>query len=507
MKFPRASGVLLHPTSLPGEFGIGDFGHQAFKFVDVLAEAGQRYWQVLPLGPTGYGDSPYQCLSAFAGNTLLISPEKLLEDDLITNIDTKGIPDLDLNKIDFRKVYGWKSALLDTAFKDFQTSAHTETRGKFESFCRENTQWLDDYALYRAVKISQCQKPWYEWPGKLKFRDKRTIDIAKEQLTPEIQREKFYQFLFFHQWLALKEYANSSGLKIIGDIPIFVALDSADVWRHQDKFKLNPDGTAKVVAGVPPDYFSKTGQLWGNPIYDWDAMRDDGFDWWIERFRSTFKMVDIARVDHFRGFAAAWEVPGEDKTAENGNWVDVPGREMFEAVTRELGELPLIAEDLGVITPDVEELRDEFGFPGMRILQFAFSGDAKNHDLPHNYVSNCVAYTGTHDNDTTVGWWRSKVGSSSTRGQAEINREREYCLGYLNSDGDEINWDFIRAVWASVADIAITPLQDLIGSGTESRMNLPATTTGNWTWRFRDGAITDEIVDRLNKLTGIYGRK
>lgn len=507
MKFPRASGVLLHPTSLPGEFGIGDFGHQAFKFVDVLAEAGQRYWQVLPLGPTGYGDSPYQCLSAFAGNTLLISPEKLLEDDLITNIDTKGIPDLDLNKIDFRKVYGWKSALLDTAFKDFQTSAHTETRGKFESFCRENTQWLDDYALYRAVKISQCQKPWYEWPDKLKLRDKRTIDIAKEQLTPEIQREKFYQFLFFHQWLALKEYANSSGLKIIGDIPIFVALDSADVWRHQDKFKLNPDGTAKVVAGVPPDYFSKTGQLWGNPIYDWDAMRDDGFDWWIERFRSTFKMVDIARVDHFRGFAAAWEVPGEDKTAENGNWVDVPGQEMFEAVTRELGELPLIAEDLGVITPDVEELRDEFGFPGMRILQFAFSGDAKNHDLPHNYVSNCVAYTGTHDNDTTVGWWRSKVGSSSTRGQAEINREREYCLGYLNSDGDEINWDFIRAVWASVADIAITPLQDLIGSGTESRMNLPATTTGNWTWRFRDGAITDEIVDRLNKLTGIYGRK
>lgn len=327
-----------------------------------------------------------------------------------------------------------------------------------------------------------------------------------DKLFDEIQAHKFYQFLFFRQWYALKAYANKHGIKIIGDIPIFVALDSADVWCDQDKFKLDADGSAEVVAGVPPDYFSKTGQLWGNPIYDWDAMRRDGYAWWISRFRATFETVDIVRVDHFRGFAASWEVPGGDETAENGRWVDVPGKELFFALKAALGDLPVIAEDLGVITPDVEELRDGFGFPGMRILQFAFGGDAKNHDLPHNYVRNCVAYTGTHDNDTTVGWFLSQAGAGSTRDESDISREHDYCLKYLNSDGSEIHWDFIRGVWSSVAHTAIAPLPDLLGLGTEGRMNLPATTSGNWQWRMDKDAITDEITARLKEFTEIYGR-
>ena len=506
MKFSRASGVLLHPTSLAGEFGIGDFGLEAFRFVDLLVASGQSYWQILPLGPTGYGDSPYQCFSAFAGNTLLVSPEKLIEDGLIADQALNGTPAFPAHKVEFGAVHTWKNELLKNAHDGFQHVTSVDLRAKFETFCQENEFWLDDYALYRAIKATQSQKPWYEWPDKFKLRDERTLRIANEQLFDKIHAEKFYQFLFFLQWHAVKDYANRHDVKIIGDIPIFVALDSADVWVNRDKFKLNPDGTPKVVAGVPPDYFSKTGQLWGNPIYDWDAMASDGFKWWTSRFRFTFRTVDIARVDHFRGFAAAWEVPGAEKTAENGRWVDVPGKELFTTLKRELGDLPVIAEDLGVITPDVEELRDDFGFPGMRILQFAFGGDAKNHDLPHNYVNNCVAYTGTHDNDTTVGWWLSQAGAGSTRDEAEITHEHEFCLKYLDTDGGEIHWDFIRAVWASVADTAIAPIQDLLGLGTEARMNLPASLSGNWSWRLTEGAITEEIISRLRELTEIYGR-
>lgn len=506
MRFRRASGVLLHPTSLPGSFGIGDLGPEAFKFVDFLVESGQSYWQILPLGPTGYGDSPYQSFSAFAGNALMVSPEKLVEDELITDEVLKSKPDFPAHKVDFGAVFEWKRELLANAYKGFHHITSVDLRGKFETFCQENEYWLDDYALYRAIKITQGQKPWYEWPDKFMLRDERTLRTSTEQLFEQIHAEKFYQFLFFRQWHAVKAHANENGVKIVGDIPIFIALDSTDVWCNQDKFKLNPDGTAKMVAGVPPDYFSTTGQLWGNPIYDWDAMRADGFRWWIARFRSAFMTVDIARVDHFRGFAAAWEVPGTDATAENGRWVDVPGKELFTTLQQELGDLPVIAEDLGVITPDVEELRDGFGFPGMRILQFAFGGDAKNHDLPHNYLNNCVAYTGTHDNDTTVGWWLSQAGAGSTRDEAEINREHEFCMKYLNTDGSEIHWNFIRAIWASVADTAIAPVQDLLGLGTEGRMNLPASTSGNWYWRFTDGALTDEIVTRLRVLTETYGR-
>ncbi len=504
--FQRASGIVLHPTSLSGDFGIGDLGDEAFRFVDFLAASGQAYWQILPLGPTGYGDSPYQCFSAFAGNTLMISPEKLIEDGLITVGALAGRPDFPAHKVDFGGVYNWKTQLLPKAYVGFSHTTSVDLRGKFETFCQENESWLDDYALYRSIKAEQGQGAWYKWPSPLKLREEEALRDAGERLFDQIQAEKFYQFLFFRQWSAVKEYANKMSVRVIGDIPIFVALDSADVWCDQDKFKLNPDGSAKFVAGVPPDYFSKTGQLWGNPIYDWDAMRTDGFRWWISRVRSTLETVDIVRLDHFRGFAASWEVPGEDKTAENGRWVDVPGNELLTALKMELGELPVIAEDLGVITPDVEGLRDGFGFPGMRILQFAFGGDAKNHDLPHNYVQNCVAYTGTHDNDTTVGWFMSQAGAGSTRDASDINREREYCLAYLGTDGSEIHWDFVRAVWASVADTAITPMPDLLGLGTEGRMNLPASTGGNWNWRMDKDAITGEVTDRLKRLTEIYGR-
>ena len=506
MRFSRASGILLHPTSLPGEFGIGDLGRPAFDFVDFLVRCGQTYWQILPLGPTGYGDSPYQCFSAFAGNPLMISPEKLIEDGLITVTALAERLDFVSHKVDFGGVYNWKNSLLPKAYEGFHHITSVGLRGKFETFCRENAFWLDDYALYRGIKANQGKKAWYAWPDELKLRDKIALRTASEQLREEIQAEKFYQFLFFRQWSAVKQYANGHGIKIIGDIPIFVALDSADVWCNQDKFKLNADGTAKVVAGVPPDYFSKTGQLWGNPIYDWDSMRRDGFRWWVSRVCSTLQMVDIVRIDHFRGFAASWEIPGKDKTAENGRWVDVPGKELFAALHLGLSELPFIAEDLGVITPDVEELRDVFGFPGMRILQFAFGGDAKNHDLPHNYENNCVAYTGTHDNDTTVGWFLSQAGAGSTRDEAAISRESAFCLKYLASDGSEIHWDFIRAVWASVADTAIAPMQDLIGLGTTGRMNLPASESGNWYWRLTEDAITEKIALRLKELTNIYGR-
>lgn len=503
----RASGILLHPTSLPGEFGIGDLGRYAYAFVDTLVRTKQTYWQILPLGPTGYGDSPYQCFSAFAGNTLLISPEGLVDDGFIDSHHLAGKPDFPLHKVDYGSVYEWKNRILPLAFEGLHHITSVDLRGKFETFVQENEHWLDDYALYRAIKTSQDQKPWYEWEAPLKLRDESALRSVSEKLFDEILAEKFYQFLFFRQWHAVKEHANRNGVRIVGDVPIFIALDSSDVWRHQNLFKLNRDGSPKVVAGVPPDYFSETGQLWGNPIYDWDAMRRDGFGWWIDRVRATLRTVDAVRIDHFRGFAAAWEVPGGDATAENGRWVDVPGKELFDALRNSLGELPFWAEDLGVITPDVEELRDGFGFPGMRILQFAFGGDARNHDLPHNYINNCIGYTGTHDNDTTVGWWHSQAGAGSTRDASEISRERDFCMRYLNTDGSEIHWDFIRAVWASVADTAIAPLQDLLGLGTEGRMNLPASTQGNWHWRFKDGDITDHIESRLRELTETYGRE
>ena len=507
MDFPRASGVLLHPTSLPGRFGIGDFGDEAYQFVDFLAGGGQTYWQVLPLGQTGYGDSPYQCFSAFAGNLLLISPEKIVEDGFLNPGDLRDAPNFAREKVDYGGVLDYKTGLLKKAFAKFRETTDHQIINLFHTFCGFNAAWLEDYALYRAIKFANNQVSWQEWESGLKLRDPNAIAEARKTLDDEIFAEKFYQFLFFKQWEQLKTYANGKGIKIIGDVPIFIALDSCDVWCAPEQFKLNEDGSPAVVAGVPPDYFSKTGQLWGNPIYNWDQMRTEGFRWWIERIRFTLKMVDIVRIDHFRGFAASWEVPGGDQTAELGNWVNVPGKELFGALRHALGDLPILAEDLGVITPDVEDLRDSFGFPGMRILQFAWSGDAQNLDLPHNYIKNCCVYTGTHDNDTTVGWFESKAGAGSTRAGQQIEKERKFCLDYLNTNGAEIHWDFIRAVLASVADTAVVPMQDLLGLGNEARMNLPASNSGNWQWRCKSDYFKNEIAEKLNKLTEMYGRR
>lgn len=506
MSFPRSSGVLLHPTCLPGRFGVGDLGDEAHKFVDFLAASGQSLWQVLPLGPTGFGDSPYQCFSAFAGNTLLVSPERLVAEGLLGDEDLARAPSFHEEKVDFGSAIEFKNALLRRAFERFKQTTDRGLRAYFEHFTQQAAGWLEDYALYRALKDAQGGKAWNEWEPELARREPSALAAAGEHLRDAVDAHRFYQFLFFRQWAALKSYAHAHGIKLVGDIPIFVARDSADVWMNPDQFKLDEAGNPLVVAGVPPDYFSATGQLWGNPIYNWDRMRADGFRWWIERVRATLDIFDIVRVDHFRGFAASWEIPGGDKTAERGRWVEVPGRELFTAIKNALGDLPIIAEDLGVITPDVEALRDDFGLPGMRILQFAFGGDTKCIDLPHNYIQNSVVYTGTHDNDTTVGWFTSVAGEGSTRDEAQIERERQFCLDYLDSDGSVIHWDFVRAVLASVADTAIVPLQDLLGIGTEARMNLPNSTSGNWAWRYTAGALTPEIGERLKKLTELYGR-
>jgi 4-alpha-glucanotransferase len=505
MTFPRASGILLHPTSLPGRFGIGDLGDKAYQFADFLVASGQSLWQVLPLGPTGYGDSPYACYSAFAGNTLLISPQRLFAEGWLSQDDLDQIS-VASSRVDFGHAHDSKERILRKAYENYQTKTDSGSRSAFETFVDQNQSWLDDYALFRALKSAHGGAAWHEWEGPLAFREEAALRHAREKLNDEIQAHKFFQFLFFSQWFALKAYCNERGISLIGDIPIFVAQDSADVWTNPAQFKLDSNGIPTVVAGVPPDYFSSTGQLWGNPLYDWDRMLADGFKWWIERVRASLQIVDIARIDHFRGFTACWEIPGGDNTAERGRWVEAPGRELFTAIRNALGQLPIIAEDLGVITPEVEKLRDEFGFPGMRVLQFAFSGDANNIDLPHNYHKNCVAYTGTHDNETTVAWFRSVVGAGSTRTEAEINAERGFCKKYLQTRGDEIHWDFIRAVLASVANTAIIPLQDVLGIGSEGRMNLPNSTEGNWSWRFAADALTNTHSERLRDLAETYGR-
>ena len=506
MVFPRASGVLLHPTSLPAGFGIGDLGDEAYSFVDFLAGTGQSYWQVLPLGPTGYGDSPYQCFSAFAGNPLLISPKRLVEAGLLSANDLVDVPRFPAARVDFGSAIHFKNALLEKAFQNFKGSNDETLRAGFFEFCRQNSWWLEDYAFFRALKSLHGGISWIDWEPELARRDQNALAAAHDALGQRIDAEKFLQYTFFNQWWALKAYCNQRGIRIIGDAPIFVAYDSADVWSRPEMFKLDEQRRPIVVAGVPPDYFSRTGQHWGNPIYNWDAMRSTGFRWWIDRLRFTLQTVDILRIDHFRGFAACWEIPGEDKTAERGRWVEVPGRELFNTLTSVFAELPIIAEDLGVITPDVVALRDDFGFPGMRILQFAFGGDSRNIDLPHNYVQDCVVYTGTHDNDTTVGWFRSKAGRDSTRSAEQIERERSYCMKYLNCSGREINWDMIRAAWASVANTSIVPLQDVLGLDSRARMNLPASQRGNWQWRFKAGALTEKIRDRLREMTELYGR-
>jgi len=499
----RSSGILLHPTSLPAPYGIGDFGDEARAFVDFLVASRQSLWQVLPLGPTGYGNSPYQALSAFAGNTLMIDPRHLIGEGLLTSPDIAA-PDFRADRVEFERVQQFKGRLLRKAFENFKRGAAKHLAADFEDFCDRNGFWLDDYAVFRALKDKHDHVEWTKWEPEFANREASALERARGELREQIERHKFCQFLFFKQWQALRDYCCKRGVRIVGDIPIFVAHDSVDVWTHRQYFKLDDEGERTVVAGVPPDYFSETGQRWGNPLYDWKRLKADGFQWWIERVRFALSHFDLTRVDHFRGFVACWEVPADEATAEHGEWVTAPGRELFMALTQELGDLPIIAEDLGVITRAVESLRAEFGFPGMRVLQFAFSSDEENIHLPDNYPRDVVVYTGTHDNDTTVGWFAGLDDETEMRDAKKT--EREFCLEYLHSDGREIHWDIIRAALSSIADTAIIPLQDVLGLGSEARMNLPASESGNWTWRLKAGTLTDPLAHRLKALAQNSGR-
>jgi len=507
-RFPRASGILLHPTSLPGRFGIGDLGAEAHGFTEFLKDAGQRLWQVLPLGPTGYGDSPYQCFSAFAGNPLLISLERLVEKGVLPAASLGSTPAFPENEADYGKVIPWKMTLLAAAGQSFLSEANGGARAEFETFCETQAHWLDDYALFMALKFAHGQEHiWTRWDPAIRARRPDACDQWRKRLGPELDLYKYYQFEFFDQWRALKHHAARNGIRIMGDVPIYVAHDSADVWAHTEYFELDESGNPARVAGVPPDYFSATGQLWGNPLYRWDVLAATGYKWWIDRLAAALSMVDVIRLDHFRGFEAYWAVAAKETTAVNGQWIKGPGAALLEAAGDALGALPLVAENLGVITPEVEAIRNQFGFPGMSILQFAFGKDPQAPDFrPHNYPRERVAYTGTHDCDTTVGWWTSSGKGESTRTAEDIRKEHEYTSRYLNLDGQEIHWAFIRALMASVADTVVFPLQDVLGLGSQARMNLPGTPSGNWRWRVTRDAFTPELIRRLRNLTETYER-
>jgi 4-alpha-glucanotransferase len=495
MTNPRRSGILLHPSSLPSRWGIGDLGITAYEFVDFLIAAGQQLWQVMPLGPTGYGDSPYASFSAFAGNPLLISIDRLRDDGLLTDADLMDVPFFSDAHVDYGATLHWKLPLLQRSSERFMADASAEQQRQFDDFRSRNASWLTDYTLFAALKQEHNNASWNTWAPAIARHEPAAVAQWSHELRDQVRFHSYLQFQFFNQWQQLKSYANQHDISIIGDIPIFVAYDSADVWAHPDSFALNADGTPTVIAGVPPDFFSATGQRWGNPLYRWEVLAQQGYAWWIERFRTTLKLVDIMRLDHFRGFAAYWEVPADQETAINGRWVAGPGAALFEAVRTALGTLPIIAEDLGLITPDVEELRDQFDFPGMKVLQFAFGGAADDPFLPHNYGTHCVVYTGTHDNDTTAGWW-----------QSTSERERTHAQLYLGSDGSDISWDFIRLALASVAEMAIIPLQDVFSLGNEARMNIPGNASGNWGWRYTNSMLNQQVIERLGTLTRLYGR-
>jgi 4-alpha-glucanotransferase len=495
MKYKRASGVILHPTSLTGPDGIGDLGPEAYLWVDFLAASGTTYWQILPLGPTGYGDSPYQSFSAFAGNPYLVSPAVLLDEGLLDPQDLTDRPVFPTETVDYGPVIQWKTTILNRAFERFQASASIAIKTEFEKFVADNSSWLPDFTLFMAIKESQGGVSWHEWPEGLRKRGSAALEAFRNQNTNVIRQHTFRQFLFSRQWDALHSYAKAKGVQVLGDIPIFVAYDSADVWSHPELFFLNSSGRPTVVAGVPPDYFSPTGQLWGNPLYRWNVHAETGYAWWIDRLKSTLRLVDLIRLDHFRGFAGYWEVPAGKTTAEIGRWAPGPGAHFFDAIQQALFDLPIIAEDLGEITPDVVALREQYSFPGMKILQFAFSTDATDPFLPHNYPANCVVYTGTHDNDTSPGWYRSAQES-----------ERDLCRRYLARSGEDIAWDLIRLAWSSVAGIAIAPMQDLLSLGTEARMNFPGHPSGNWAWRMPVTSVTDSLCARLREHNLLFGR-
>ena len=518
MALRRSSGVLLHPTSLPGKYGIGDLGPSAIEFIDLLALGKQRLWQVLPLGPTGYGDSPYQCFSAFAGNTLLISLERLIDEGLVTEGDLKVAPTLmaPTSQIDFPAVIAHRQSLWPRVLDRFDAAGASPPRDRFERFCLTQAHWLDDFALFMSIKSAHGQAAWTQWEPQIAHRDAAAIARWSERCAREIRQHKLTQFLFFEQWQHVREACRARSIQIMGDLPIFVAHDSADVWSRQELFRLDPDGNPEVVAGVPPDYFSATGQLWGNPHYRWDELARMKYAWWIERFRALLALVDVIRIDHFRGFEASWEVPAGSPTAVSGEWMNGPGAALFEAVRSSLTleQLPFVAENLGVITPAVEALRQQFGLPGMAILQFAFGTDPQAPDFrPHNYPRNLVVYTGTHDNDTTVGWWTGEAGHS-TRSEADIRHERDYASRYLGladkpfeqAEGRQIHWEFIRAVMASVADTAIVPAQDLLGLGSDARINRPGIASGNWRWRLMPGQLTQDAMRQLGTIAETYDR-
>ncbi|MCG6948390.1 MAG: 4-alpha-glucanotransferase [Acidobacteria bacterium] len=496
MKTNRTAGVILHPTSLPSRFGIGDFGPTAAAYVEWLAGAGATWWQVLPLHPPGPGDSPYSAISTFAGNELLISPDLLVEDGVLSEDGVTEVPDLPAEWVDYEEVRRYKIGLLRRAYLRFRDESPPKLMRQLAGFREQHRAWLADYTLFRAIRDSHDGMPWYEWPRPLARRDSDALVSWMQEHQQEVDFVEFCQFFFFRQWTALRDWARELGVGIFGDVPIFVARDSAEVWAHPEIFLLDEDRNPTVVAGVPPDYFSETGQLWGNPLYDWDYMAADGYSWWISRLRHMLEMADLVRLDHFRGFAAYWEVSARAETAVEGNWRPGPGRPFFEAVRTALGALPLVAEDLGEITPDVVALKEELGIPGMAILHFAFSPEPRSTFIPYALERNSVVYTGTHDNNTSVGWYLEDASEE----------EKDLVRRYASSSGREIHWDLIRLALGSVADTAIVPHQDLAGLGADCRMNTPAVGEGNWRFRITPRMLGEGIQARFWDMVEAYGR-
>jgi len=498
---PRYGGLLLHPTSLPGKYGIGDFGPEIFKFIDLLVDANFQIWQILPLGPTGYGNSPYQSLSTYAGNPLLISPTKLEILGLL-DLGEIDIPNFPKDRVDFGKVIPFRWKILKKAFNNFTRLSRSlfGLKNRFKMFKEYHYSWLEDYSLFMSIKENNNLKSWIDWDISLKLRDKKALMEYRQEKKSQIEFHKFVQFLFFVQWEEVKSYAQQRNLKILGDLPIFVSMDSSDVWSNPDLFYLDNRGGLIYVAGVPPDYFSDTGQRWGNPIYRWDKLKNENYKWWIQRIKHTLTFVDILRIDHFRGFDAYWRIPANESTAVSGEWILGPGIDFFNKLKQSLGDpLPIIAENLGYLTPTAEELLETTGFPGMNVLQFAFIEEEDlntiNPNLPHNFNPNTVVYTGTHDNSTTLSWFKNLS-----------KKKRKFLLEYLKSEGEDIVGDMIRLAWSSVAKISIIPFQDLLRLGNESRMNKPGSVKGNWEWRFTWNQVSERRITEISTLSRLFGR-
>ncbi len=489
----RAAGVLLHPTSLPGRYGVGDLGDELIAFLDWAASAGMKVWQLLPLNPPGYGFSPYGCLSSYAGNYMLISPQRLLQDELLPDHALDDVPAFDDVYADFDEIKKLKSRLLRQSFAHFNENGRAEQKNALRRFERDNA-WLHDWALYAALKYSQNHREWASWPRGVAVRDPEALAAASRDLAAEISFRKYVQWVFFSQWAAVRQAADARGIDIMGDVPIYVAWDSADVWANRDLFQLDDSGKPTVVAGVPPDYFSSTGQRWGNPLYRWDVMRETNYRWWVSRIRANLRFADIIRLDHFRGFASYWEIPADEPTAVHGRWMPGPGKALFDAIRSAVGEVKFVAEDLGFITAEVHDLREAVEVPGMKILQFGFSHVDSPH-LPHRYDPHTVVYTGTHDNDTARGWYDHAT-----------HEERDLAREYLGCEAENIAWAMIRAAYTSVAETAIVPMQDILGLDSEARMNRPGDKHGNWSWRMQAGALTSVAAERLHKLAEVTGR-